>query len=398
MIYSLAFLLYMILVSPVYLLRMVRGRYRESFLLRLGLGLEPLRASETPRYWVHACSVGEVEAAAPLVALLRRLRPEHPLVLSTVTETGQARARQLFPHDDVRYLPFDFRFAIRRHLKAVGPLAGFIIMETEIWPNLIKVLARCEVPVFIANGRISDRAWPRYRAFAPLFRPLLRRVAVVAARTELDAERFRRLGAEKVEAVGNIKFDREPAPLPADPPHGRLVIFGSTHPGEEKLALDIFRRLRKDHPGLRLLIAPRHIERAVEVAALTGGRRRSQGWHNEDILVLDTHGELAGLYAVCEVAFIGGSLVPIGGHNPIEAAIHGVPTVWGPHMENFRDACGLLERHGGYPARDAEDAARIMSWLLREPHQRREAGRLAKAVVLENRGALTRTWRLFFPR
>lgn len=390
--YSAAFLLYLLLTAPWLLARIAAGRYRESILPRLGIGIEPLPAA-AERAWIHACSVGEVEAAAPLVEKIRREWPETRLVISTVTETGAARARKVFADLDFRYLPFDLGLCVRRHLDAAGPLRAFFIMETEIWPNLLTELHRRGVPIFIANGRISDRAWPRYRRFAFIFRPLLAMVKAVAARSEADAERFRAIGAARVVAVGNIKFDRPPAARPVDPPSGRFIVFGSTHPGEEEICLEVFRALRETFNDLRAILAPRHIERAASLAHL--GALRRKGWKDESVLILDTHGELAGMYSIAEVAFVGGSLVPHGGHNPLEAAVHGVPTVWGPHVQNFRDACGLLDGRGGYCVRDAVELAATLRRLLADSAERTRAGEEAKRVVAANRGAVERTWEVF---
>ncbi len=387
MIYSLGLALYLLAASPFYLLRVLRGRYRSSFSARLGRGLGAPGAGRTA--WIHACSVGEVEAAVPLVRRLAADEPGRRLIVSTVTETGQERARKLFPEHEVRYLPFDFVFAVRRHLDAAGALEAFYIMETEIWPNLIRELARRGVPVFIANGRISDRAWPRYRRFAFLFRPILALVSAVAARTPLDAERFRFLAASKVESVGNIKYDRPAAAAPADRPAGRFVLFGSTHPGEEEICLRVFRALEREFPGLRAILAPRHIERAGDLAA-AGGALRSRGWGDEPILILDTHGELAGFYAIADAAFVGGSLVPVGGHNPLEAAAHGVPVAWGPHVANFRDACDALAGQGGFAVKNEGELFALLRRLLSDPGARRAEGEKARQVVLANRGATER--------
>ncbi len=391
MIYSLGLCLYMFLAAPFYLARIRKGRYRESISPRLGRGLARVDGQVT--LWIHACSVGEVEAAAPLIALVRRDRPDLALIVSTVTETGQARAQALFPFAAVRYLPYDFRFAVRRHLDAAGSLAGCIILETELWPNFIGELKRRQVPIAVANGRISDRAWPRYRLAAPFLRATLHALGLVAARTETDAARFRELGAPRVEVSGNVKFDRPAAGPLADPPQGRFLVFGSTHPGEETIALRVFGRLKERFPDLRLILAPRHTERGAAVAAETGGARRSLGWQGEPVLILDTHGELGSAYALGEVAVIGGSFVPVGGHNPLEAAVHGIPVLWGPHTANFRDACGLLENRGGRMVADEAELLATLEDLFSNATERKASGEAARATVLANRGAAERQWR-----
>lgn len=390
MIYSLGLAFYFLLAAPFYAARLRKGRYRESIGPRLGRGLPPVPPGRT--LWVHACSVGEVEAALPLVARARRDHPDLSFIISTVTETGQARARQLFPNDQVRYLPYDFLFAVRRHLDAAGDLVGCLILETELWPNFLGELRRRGIPVVVANGRLSDRAWRRYRIAAPFLRATMQTIALVAARTEEDATRFRYLGAPRVEAMGNVKFDRPAGTVPADAPSGRFLVFGSTHPGEEAIALRVFERLRANAPDLRLLIAPRHTERGALVAKETGGALRSRGWRNEPVLVLDTHGELSGLYAIAHAAVIGGSFVPVGGHNPLEAAVHGVPVCWGPYIANFRDACGLLEGRGGRGVRDERELESVLAFWLANTSEREAYGLAGREAVLANRGAADRQW------
>lgn len=388
--YSFALLLWMLLAAPFYLLRVARGRYRSSFADRLGRVRR--RKIEEPAVWIHACSVGEVEAAAPIVAIVKRELPDRKIILSTVTETGQARADAIFPHLERRYLPYDFRFAVKRHLDEIPRLERFLIMETEIWPNLILELTRRDVPIAIVNGRISDRAWPRYRLVARSLRPILAMIGTVAARTELDAERFRLLGAPRVVTAGNVKFDRPAAAPPVVTPFGRFLLFGSTHPGEEEIAERVLNRLQKLFPDLRAIIAPRHIERAAALARARGWSLRSRGWDDGAILLLDTHGELAGLYAIAEAAFIGGSFVPVGGHNPLEAAAHGVPVAWGPHVANFRDAASILEGNGGWKVDGEEELIALFSRLLADPEERRLAGEKARQAVAAQRGAAERAW------
>ena len=392
MIYSIGLSIYLILASPFYLLKVLRGKYRSNFFQRLGFGLKKI---EGKTIWLHACSVGEIEAAAPFIELLMKEKKDFRIIISTVTETGFARAKKMFANLELRYLPFDFKFAIRKHLLTAGELDSFYIIETEIWPNLIRELSARKIPIFIVNGRISDRAWKRYRRFAFLFRTILRRISAVAARTELDAERYKFLGADRVEAVGNIKYDRIASALPRNTPQGRFVLFGSTHHGEEKICIEIFERLRKKIPELRAILAPRHIERAKELVKKYGGSLRSEGWDDSKLLILDTHGELAGMYAIAEAAFIGGSLVPVGGHNPLEAAIHSVPSIWGPYTENFRDACDVLKDNGGFIVQNGDELYSVFESLLTDNRLRLQCGASARKKVLENRGAAERTWKFF---
>lgn len=348
--------------------------------------------------WFHACSVGEVETAMPLVRLFARAYPDDALILSTVTETGQARARKLLGNEFVRYLPFDFGFAIRRHLSSVPLPRFFIVMETEIWPKLYSELSQHNIPLFIANGRISDRAWRRYRRAVEFLRGTMACVRAVGARTVQDAERFRILGARNVSVLGNIKFDRGAAPAPEGMPSGKFLLFASTHPGEDELFVRTWRSLRNRFPRLRAVLAPRHIERAPALAKKYGGALRSAGWKDESLLVLDTHGELAGLFSGATVAIIGGSFVPHGGHNPFEAAVQGVPILWGPHMQNFRDAVEVLEGRGGETVRENEELAEALEALLSDEDLRRQRGAAARAAASENTGAAERHFNFFRDR
>ena len=394
--YSLGMSLFMVGAAPFYALRVIKGKYRSSFKKRMGSDLAIIPETETGSIWIHACSVGEVEAAVPLVEYIKGKKTDCSIIISTVTETGQARAQALFPDSHVRYLPFDFEKCIHRHFENAGKITHFIILETEIWPNLINELAKRDIPIFIANGRISDKTWPNYRRFGLVFEPIMKKIRAVGARTEIDAQRFRTIGASRVVNVGNIKFDRKEPEILSELPKGKFIFFASTHPGEDEICLRIFNNLKIDFPELRAVIAPRHTERATGISNIVPSSLRSKGWGDEEILILDTHGELAGMYAMAEAAFIGGSFVPIGGHNPLEPAILGVPTLWGPHFANFKDACGLLDGHGGFLCETPEECTKQFARLLGDREYAISEGQKAKEVVLSNRGATEKTWQLFF--
>jgi 3-deoxy-D-manno-octulosonic-acid transferase len=332
-----------------------------------------------PHGWVHAVSVGEVIAAAPLVEGLRRAYPALPLVVTTVTPTGARVVTERFAglarH---RYFPLDFPGAVRRTIDAIDPVF-FICMETELWPNTLRALAARGVPTMIANGRLSDRSFRRYRLVRGALRSVLADVRVFAMRSDEDARRIIALGAapERVVVTGNLKND-----APADPagaadlwrrllglPAGQRVwIAGSTHRGEEEAVLDAHAAAAAGHPGLALVLAPRHPERVGEVvaliearglaavrrSALPGPRSRSHTASGTgplrskpDVIVIDTVGELAQMYALADAVFVGGSLVPRGGHNVLEPALRAKPVLVGPHTDNFREAAGLLVAAGG---------------------------------------------------
>jgi 3-deoxy-D-manno-octulosonic-acid transferase len=330
-----------------------------------------------PRGWIHAVSVGEAIAAAPLVEGLRRAYPTLPLVVTTVTPTGAGVVGERFAglarH---RYFPLDFPGAVRRTMAAIDPVF-FICMETEIWPNTLRALAARGVPTMIANGRLSDRSFRRYRLVRGALRSVLADVRVFAMRSDEDARRIIALGApaERVVVTGNLKND-----APADPagaadlwrrllglPAGQRVwIAGSTHRGEEEAVLAAHAAATAEHPGLLLVLAPRHPERVPEVVSLIESRgsrvvRRSelsaarsdaaarpgQPRLPPHVIVVDTVGELAQMYTLADVVFVGGSLVPRGGHNVLEPALRRKPVLVGPHTDNFREAAGLLVASGG---------------------------------------------------
>ena len=361
--------------------------------------------------WIHAVSVGECMAAAPLLEALRRAYPALPLVVSTVTETGARVARERFAGLAAhRYFPLDFPGVTRRVVASIDP-AFFIGMETELWPNMLRTLASRGVPTMIANGRLSDRSFRRYRLLRGAMRRVLAHVTVFAMQSAEDARRVIALGApaERVVVTGNLKTE----PL-ADPPgavdlwrrllglgaHQAVWIAGSTHRGEDEAVLDAHARALRERPDLTLVLAPRHPERVGEVLALLGARgfgavrrsdlpaRRSPG----AVLVLDTVGELAQLYGVADVVFVGGSLVPVGGHNMLEPALRGKPVLFGPHTHNFREAAAiLLDSGGGQIVRDAGELADGLRTLLADPVLRAERGAAGRRAVAARHGAVRAT-------
>lgn len=408
--------LFLLVTSPLWLAYLlwrivVRGKSREGWAQRLG-GLPP-----TPKgrraIWLHAVSVGEVIAALPLLQVLREQFPEHHLLLTTLTPTGNATARQQLGKlvDAVGYLPVDLPFAVGRALRRVRPDA-LIVMETELWPNLLTMAYRRGVRTVIANGRLSDRSLPSYRRFRPFFAQVLRCVDAICAQSEEDAKRFCSIGAppDRVHVVGNTKFDqaavgaqevdapslRRELGLPPDAPV--LVIGSSRAPEEEKLIASAYRQLRERFPNLCIVWAPRHVERAEEVvdALKAGGFEpwlRTQGtpdtWREQ--IVLDTFGELGKVYAVGDVAVIGGSFVPLGGQNLLQPLAHGKPVVHGPYMHNFRDVAALARQAGvAWTAQGVDELVQHVSRLLEDERLRHEVARRARALVTEQQGASRR--------
>lgn len=369
-----------------------------------------------PTLWVHAVSVGEVNAAVPLVNVLRRSRPDLRLLVTTITPTGSERVRALWG-DSVEhvYLPYDLPGAVGRFLDHYRPCAA-LIMETELWPSLMFGCRERSIPVYILNARLSERSLRGYRVLAPLVARALRTVHTVAAQSQADGQRFIRLGARaaQIAVTGNLKFDvTVPEGLPAFAGEcrqhcggNRVWIAASTHEDEEVAVLAMHRRLRARFPGLLLLWAPRHPERfrAVTEQARAQGWRvstRSQArWPQPDdaVFVIDTLGELMSFYACADVAFVGGSLQPIGGHNLLEPAATGTAIVTGPHLHNFVEIAERLDAAGALRiGADADAVEAALSELLGDPAQRERMAANGRELVETGRGALARTLDLLQP-
>ena len=359
--------------------------------------------------WVHAVSVGEVIAALPLVERLMASHPELAVTVTTMTPTGSERVRAaLGERVHHRYLPYDLPGAVGRFLDDVRPRLG-LLMETELWPNLVAGCAARRVPLVLANARLSAGSADGYRKIGGLVRPLLGGLAAIAAQAEADAQRFVALGADpaRVKVTGSIKFDL--AIDDATRAAGRALrealgaerpcwIAASTHDGEDEQVLAAHAGIRERFPGALLLLVPRHPERFVRVAALCEARgfgvaRRSRGETGDEVAVYlgDTMGELLALYAAADVAFVGGSLVPTGGHNPLEPAALGLPVVTGPHLHNFARIASLLEEAGALTrVADAGTLSSRVVELLASPERAAAAGAAGREVVERNRGALDR--------
>src|SRR5580700_4612875 len=412
LIYSALLAAAMLLTLPYWLLqRMRHGKYRAGLGERLGriperLLVQPAR----PTIWVHAVSVGEVLAVSALVGELKRRFPNCRIVISTTTDTGQRLARTRFGEENVFYFPLDFAFAIRPYLRLLQPQL-VVIAETELWPNFLRLAHASGARIVVVNARISDRSWPGYRRFRCLLRGVLRHVDLFLTQTAEDARRLVEIGAppELVLATGNLKFD---VPAPAAPPiiaslraafqqaqTGPVIVCGSTVEGEEPLLLQAFINILASHPRAVMVLAPRHPERFGEVAELLNqlGIRfwRRSLWGGDPILggvlLIDTIGELAALYALADVACVGGSLVPRGGHNIIEPALHGVPIVVGNHTENFRDIVSLFQSRDAVRVVGPAELPLVLMELISNPDERAELGRRAAETIRAQMGATERT-------
>lgn len=387
--------------------------YREGVGERFGFG--PALAGRP--IWIHAVSVGEVQAAEPLVRRLLERHPSQTLLLTTVTPTGAARARQLYRERvQLSYVPFDLPGSVRRFFDRAQPRLA-IILETELWPNLYAECGRREVPLVLASARLSPRSVGRYRRLVPLFRRSLAHDIVIAAQSGTDAERFRSIGAapERTHVTGNIKFDFQPAPdvelhgrqwRERHAPGRAIWVAGSTHEGEENLVLDAHRRVLTRFPGALLVLVPRHPQRFDAVRELLAQRGeafavRSSGSAIDPgtrVLLGDTMGELMMFYAASDITFVAGSLVPVGGHNLLEPASLGRPVLTGPHNFNSEGIARLLlEAGAARTVADAGELAEAVVQLLGDAGLRARIGAAGRAVLDANRGAIDRLLALVDP-
>ena len=387
--------------------------YRGGLGERFGFG----PAIAGPVIWVHAVSVGEVQASQPLVTQLRRRHPRCRLLLTTVTPTGAARARLLFGDQVLlRYVPFDLPGSVKRFFDRVQPRLA-MILETELWPNLYGECGRRSVPLVLASARVSPRSVGNYRRLTSLFRKTLSYGIVIAAQSEADAERFRSIGAapERTHVTGNIKFDFQPPPgieargrrwrdenLPGRP----VWVAGSTHEGEELMVLDAHQRVLDRFPDALLILVPRHPQRFEAVRDLLARRHEAVAFRSAGtaitpgtrVLLGDTMGELMMFYAAADVAFVAGSLVPIGGHNLLEPASVGLPVLTGPHNFNGEEIAGLLVDAGAAQVvTDTQRLAEAVLGLLVDAACRERMGTAGRAVLEANRGALDRLLTLVDP-
>jgi len=420
--YSLLLTLGLIVLVPRFLFQIIaHGKYLPGIRQRLG-SLPKLAGPNQPTIWLHCVSVGETQAARALVREMHRKFPNYRLVVSTVTSTGQALARDVFRQEaaEIIYFPYDWDWCVRRSLKVVKPDV-ILVMETELWPNFLRRCAKNGIPVGLVNGRISKQSFRGYRLIRFFVRHVLRNLTIAVMQTESDAERIRALGISpnKVVVGGNLKFDASPATqsgtltreirerfnLSSDVP---FILAASTHSNEEKILLDSFQMLKeRTSTQLRLGIAPRHPERFPEVAALLDKSaltwtRRSQPAQSSDkaaeVILFDTIGELPAVYPLATIVFVGGSMIKKGGHNVLEPAAAGRAIVTGAHTDNFEAIVRLLEKKEAIitlpPMQEPSLNAAlcdVFHSLLTDPAKREELARNALHIVESNRGAALRT-------
>jgi 3-deoxy-D-manno-octulosonic-acid transferase len=415
--YNILLTFLLILTSPVFLFRgLIDRRFRKELTQRTGFFPRPPFKGPI---WIHAASVGEVFCAVPLLKKIKSEFPRSKVVLTTMTRTGNERAKTIPEADLVLFLPVDHPWVIRRALQRIEPALLFLA-ETEIWPNLLRSLGRRKVPILLFNGRISEESFRRYLPFKFFFSRCLSYVTRFFMQTEEDRDRIARIGApfERTRVTGNIKFDHA-APSLDQASAGTLassiglrekekvIIAGSTHPGEEEILLQSFKDLKKAEPDLLLILAPRHLERLEEVErtlrkAPVFYRRRSSLCGKEEgrpeVILLDTMGELMGLYSLGTLCFIGGSLVPVGGHNPIEPLLFRKCVLFGPHMFHFAEISrGLVDAGGAVQVKGAEDLALQLRHLLSDEGARNEVGEKGYQFLQRHRGAVERIFQEIKP-
>jgi len=406
--YNLFMTVGVIVFAPLLFVKVIlTPKYRSRTGKRLGFALgEKPGGSGSPRIWVHALSVGEVASARNMVQELRRSYPRGVIVFSSSTRAGEIFARStLGEHvDSFAPFPFDLLWSVKRMLSWVNPDL-FILVETDFWPNFLREIKRRGIPSLLVNGRVSERSMSRYAAFRWFFASLFNSFQTLAMQTEQDSACMRQLGVEpsRLVVLGNLKYDaalpgssakpdldREALHIPAQ---ALVWVAGSTHRGEEGVLFNVFQKLVRTYGNLFLILAPRDVARGAELAAMASQRglvafRRSLGETGTgSVLILDTLGELSAIYNLCDVAFVGGSLVDQRGHNPLEPAVHGKPVLFGPFMEDFSEISrDLIAAEGAVQVCNEEDLCENLSLLLGDEARRERTGRKAQCLVASRRG------------
>ncbi len=412
LLYNLLLLTAAIVALPYYLARsLLTGKYRQSLGQKLGfIAAQPIAERRRPRVWFHAVSVGEVAAVRPIIAAFRAYLPEAYIIVSTSTETGQEVARQTIAAEAYIYYPLDIPLVINKVLDLIKPDI-FVTAETELWPNFSRICAQRGIKMVIVNGRISPRSFRRYRKTVFFWRRVLNNYAAVGVTSEEHATRFLELGLsrDKIRVLGNAKYDGLAVKVWAGPNRGLagklnvgagdlVLVAGSTHEGEEEVVLDVYRELLRDFPVLRLILVPRHIERAKRLMAklmeagfldaVTLSSLNQDKASAGRVVLVDVIGELFQIYSLATLVFCGGSLVPRGGQNILEAAAWGKVVFYGPHMDDFlEEAAGLEQAGGGIRIGGGEELLAGIRRLLLDPGLRIRLGRQGQEMVKANMGA-----------
>lgn len=411
--YDLFLLILIIILLPFFLIKLLKGKYREGLIQRFGFLPADIRKRLEGKkiIWVHAVSVGETVAASPLVKELKRQYPGHTILFSTVTDTGQEMARKIVEEADVYiYFPLDFSFIVRKVLNIVKPEL-IIIMETELWPNFIRLANQKGIKIVYANGRISDHSFRTYRYLGPYLKDMLKKVEFFCMQSEQDATRIISLGADekKVYNTGNTKLDQDYTELSPEvrdnylrefkiQDKDKVLVVGSTHDDEEEQFIDIYQELKEECKDLLMILAPRHIERIPDIeekyqkAGINTIRRTEiEKRQGESVILLDTIGELGKIYSLADFVFVGGSLVANGGHNILEPAAHGKLIFFGPYMFNFKESARvLLENKAAIQVKDKEELIEKMRFFLSDLSLAEKYANKARTVLEKNQGATYR--------
>ena len=407
-----------IFILPYYLITMVfKGKYRKSLIPKLGGKQAKILAGlkDGPRVWIHAVSVGEVTAAAPIVAALKLKKPDIKVIFSTSTETGQEMARRhIFGADAFIYFPLDIPYVVRKIIKSAKP-SVFVMIETELWPNFLKACKAQGIKTLIVNGRISLRSYSKYRWTNFFWKKILNDLSAAAMISEIDASRLKKIGMspEKIQVMGNAKYDalastassglrEEISRRLSTQKDDRFFVAGSTHPGEEEIIIRVYAEILALYPEFKLIIVPRHIERTSSIIELLQKNgftdiitmteiNNSKARTSERVIVVDVIGELFKIYSLATIVYCGGSLVNRGGQNILEAAAWGKIIFYGPSMEDFSEEKTLLEEAGcGVTVRNAKDLLRKIIQALEKPAELEKRGARGKVVVAANMGAAVR--------
>jgi len=403
-------------VVPYFVYNMaVKGKYKKSFLRMFGRGIDGIQFDEKDKLniWLHSVSVGEVVAAKPLFELLEKEIPNAKFLSSTITETGNEMAHKIIKQaSTIIYFPFDYSFIVNKFLNKFNPQI-FVMMETELWPNFLTLANQRGVRLFLINGKLSDKSYKRYKQFGFFFKNVLNRIDAFCMQTQTDADKMADLcgDSSKIFVTGNCKFDfsfkefsdDEKNKLRRDfrlADNDRVIVVGSTHNGEEEIILDMFKAVKSKFPNIVMILTPRHPERYETVRKIITefGLRfvnRTQletikGEEEFDIILLDTIGELANVYSLSEISIVGGSFVPIGGHNILEPAFYSVPVIYGHYMNRQPEMLELMSRYGGGIQVDSNQLRDVVLNLLSDESKRREIGKKARKAVEVNKGSAKR--------
>ncbi len=409
-IYNIVQILVLFLFWPVLLLVAARKKYRKRIWARCGFGLSkhiPPQRDTTKTLWIHALSVGEVTSAAPLVTAIQAAWPQHCIIISTTTTTGQQTAQRLLGDKVTAIIPtpFDVFPVVKHFLQTINPDV-YIQVETDFWPNTLHLLKAAAIPAILINGRISEQSFITYQKYQFFFAPMFNNFSQLCMQSEHDRQHMIQLGisTEKLHTLGNLKFDTAPPPknkhhditdyIPLNTP---VLVAGSTHPGEEEIILQSIAELRHHNHTLFPVLVPRDVTRAqklVKMAAqlgFTATLRTAQPNPAANLLIVDTIGELITCYRYGSIAFVGGSLVPQGGHNPIEPALFAIPVLFGPYMTDFLEITAALTEHqGGVCVRNANDLQKTLDQLLTDETTRRLMGEKAHDWITAQRGVISR--------